>query len=357
MGNLLRGFRIFNRWLLAHLMNRVGPIFGNRRLELYGACLIAFFTYSAHLSAQHLLRVPGFYPQSELSVESRYLLLLGQQNGQMFTSSQINYWANLTESNVISGSFLHGVGSIGIASQLIRLQSPMASHRFGVGYHMAPSPVLAIPFGSFYAGYTGEFDQNTRLHMAIAKDDTKNRLLTLLGIDINVGSGNIGLEWDGEAVIIGYRQWMSPNFSIQGYVLPVVSSHDSKIVPQIILGFALHEVRLWPFQSTAVGGPIKSDSSPPVPTTPLPTPLDYGLEDSLRRLNQANDYFYAGQYELARIEMEYLVTVFPTSGSYSRLGSIYFKLNNKIKAIENWRKAYSLDKSNAELEAFIKSIE
>ncbi len=89
----------------------------------------------------------------------------------------------------------------------------------------------------------------------------------------------------------------------------------------------------------------------------LTTPLDYGLEDSLRRLNQANEYFYAGQYELARIEMEYLVTVFPTSGSDSRLGSIYFKLNNKNKAIENWRRAYALDKSNAELDAFIKAIE
>jgi len=320
--------------------------------------LISIIGWPIHLSAQHLLRVPGFYSQAEQSLESRYLLLLGQQNGQMFTSSQLNYWANITESNVISGSFLHGVGSIGMSSQLIRLQFPMASHRFGVGYHMSPSPELAVPFGSFYAGYTGEFDQNTRLHVSIAKDDVKNRLLTLLGIDIKLGSGNISLEWDGEAVVLGYRQWMSPYFSIQGYVLPVVVSNDSKIVPQIIMGFSLHEVRLWPFQSNhAISVPSKTDASNSVSSTPLPTPLDYGLEDSLRRLNQANEYFYAGQYELARIEMEYLVTVFPTSGSYSRLGSIYFKLNNKNKAIENWRRAYALDKSNAELDAFIKAIE
>ena len=356
MVNVCSGIGILNRQYLTHIIS----VFN--RVHLSITAIFFFFLlhgigWPHHLFAQHLLRVPGFYSQVEQSLESRYLLLLGQQNGQMLTSSQLNYWANITESNVISGSFLHGVGSIGMSSQLIRLQFPMASHRFGVGYHMSPSPELAVPFGSFYAGYTGEFDQNTRLHISIAKDDVKNRLLTLLGIDIKLGSGNISLEWDGEAVILGYRQWVSPHFSIQGYVLPVVSSHDSKIVPQIILGFSLHEVRLWPFQSTSMSPSIKADASSSGPTPPLPTPLDYGLEDSLRRLNQANEYFYAGQYELARIEMEYLVTVFPTSGSYSRLGSIYFKLNNKNKAIENWRRAYALDKSNAELDAFIKAIE
>ena len=307
------------------------------------------------LQATQLLRVPSMVRSNE-QTECRYLLVMGDQQDKGSTAAQLNYWVSLGPTNTITAHIMNDQTNVGFYSRVMQFSSPWVTHWFGLGYHLTHYAPISIPFSSYFLGYSGEFDQFSRLHMAIGHDEAKHRLLALAAIDLDLGEGNVSVEWDGVSVIVGYRHRLTPSMVVQGYVTPVGESPTARMVPKLMLGVSLSDPwRTEPKVPTVTGLIVSSGASrPPMASN---TPVEYGLDDALRRLTQANDYFYAGNYELARSEMEYLLTIFPTAGSYSRLGSIYFKLNQLDKALENWKTAFSLDKSNAALESFINQLE
>jgi|GEM_PF-1832949 len=306
--------------------------------------------------ATQLLRVPSMVWSND-QTECRYLLVMGEQQDKGVTAGQLNYWLSVGKTNTITAHIMNSQTNIGFYTRVIQFSSPWVNHWFGLGYHMTHYSPIAIPFSSYFLGYSGEFDAFSRLHMAIGHDEAKHRLLALAAIDLDLGDGNVSVEWDGVAVIVGYRYRLTPQMVVHGYVTPVGDlTTTDRMVPKLMLGLSFSDP--WrtdeKVATMAVSTVAKGATRPPMGAN---TPIEYGLDDALRRLNQANEYFYAGNYELARSEMEYLITIFPTAGSYSRLGSIYFKLNLFEKALENWKTAFALDKSNAALEAFINQLE
>lgn len=330
---------------------------GQRWAVLTGGMVLAMLAVGAldRVHATQLLRVPSMVGSHD-QTECRYLLVMGDQSEKGTTASQLNYWLSVGNTNTITAHIMNSQTNIGFYSRVLQLSSPWVKHWFGLGYHMTHYSPIAIPFSSYFLGYSGEFDAFSRLHMAIGHDEAKRRLLALAAIDLDVGDGNISVEWDGVSVAMGYRHRLTPQLVVHGYVTPVGEHNTDRMIPKLMLGISLSEP--WPTGAkvaTSTVSTVAAVSSRP--SMASNTPVEYGLDDALRRLNQANDYFYAGNYELARSEMEYLLTIFPTAGSYSRLGSIYFKLNQLDKALEYWKTAFALDKSNAALESFINQLE
>jgi tetratricopeptide (TPR) repeat protein len=81
----------------------------------------------------------------------------------------------------------------------------------------------------------------------------------------------------------------------------------------------------------------------------------YKVEDVLKKyLSRANNYFYGGNYMLAKEDLGVLKVIDKdNSVLLERLGSTYYMMNEKQKAIDEWTAALFIDSENKELRAII----
>jgi tetratricopeptide (TPR) repeat protein len=75
----------------------------------------------------------------------------------------------------------------------------------------------------------------------------------------------------------------------------------------------------------------------------------------LDHMQKGLEYYYQGQYKLSLKEYFAVTTLMPDLAiGYTRLGSIYYKLDKKELALKQWEKAISLEPENLEIQEFIR---
>ena len=81
------------------------------------------------------------------------------------------------------------------------------------------------------------------------------------------------------------------------------------------------------------------------------------VKTALEHMQRGLEFYYLGQYEMAKNEYQLVTSLMPRlSIGFSRLGSIYYKLNDLDKAREYWEEALRLDPANKGLEVFLKRV-
>ncbi len=87
--------------------------------------------------------------------------------------------------------------------------------------------------------------------------------------------------------------------------------------------------------------------------------IEYGVPGEVNlleyRKNAALRYIYDGKYHLAVKELNSILILEPDDiTALKRIGSAYFKLNNKARAKKAWRKAYKLSPKDSQLKKWLK---
>ena len=81
------------------------------------------------------------------------------------------------------------------------------------------------------------------------------------------------------------------------------------------------------------------------------------IRSALDHMQRGLEFYYKGQFNLALQEYKLVVELVPNfSMGYTRLGSIYYKLDDLKNAKLNWEKALALDPSNQSLKVFLKRV-
>ena len=89
------------------------------------------------------------------------------------------------------------------------------------------------------------------------------------------------------------------------------------------------------------------------------TPGSYKVQDQVKKLIQRSDhYFYGGNYLKSAEDLDVLVILERDNPLiYEKLGSAYYMMNRKQKAIDTWTTALFFNPDNAQLEAMIRTTQ
>ncbi len=254
---------------------------------------------------------------------------------------------------------------------------------------------ISVPVYSQYLGYTiAMIPSNLNFHAGFGKDHSSHDgMRVFLGADQTLPFGTIMTEWDGKGFNFGFRYSFYSNYNLYVTFSPMPLADPTGVSEIVSFGISFSENVL----QSLLGewGQTKRDLT--ASTTKMNNRLDVFeaqnraaldimsvdfLQDlekaflenkiehkqlkeeskSLVRVGVAHmqrglEYYYQGQFESAKTEYEAVVKMLPQlSVGYIRLGSIYYQLKNKDKAIENWEKAQKLDPENTSLAKYITTI-
>ncbi len=85
--------------------------------------------------------------------------------------------------------------------------------------------------------------------------------------------------------------------------------------------------------------------------------IEVDLPEILAMLQQGLEAYYRGDLEGALEKYLMVLSIDPNIVvAQVRIGSIYYRLGNKLRAQEYWRRAYELDPYNEELQRFLKAL-
>lgn len=251
---------------------------------------------------------------------------------------------------------------------------------------------ISTPVYSQYFGYTlSILPSNLNFHAGFGKDHSSHDgLRVFMGADQTLPFGTAMEEWDGKGFNFGYRYTFATHYNLYVTLSPMPLA-DPTGTPEIVtFGLSFSDNVLesllgdWNQTKTELNSTTaKMNNRLDAFQAQNKAALDIMSVDFLQDLEKAFlenkiehkqlteesksmvrvgvahmqrglEFYYQGQFENARKEYESVTKMLPQlSVGYIRLGSIYYQLKDRDKAIENWEKAQKLDPENTSLAQYI----
>lgn len=329
--------------------------------------LAAFFVLLMIMGSQHfasanspdMIRLPASIHKFSSPLEYGLGMIFGSENDRITYEAEA-YLRLIFAKKVALNSNLSGKSlkqSLHIDLHTHKALGSPYTHYFGAGiknagWYPTTDPVETAIIGA-YVNYAVEY-QSLVFHFGIAenKNTLQEEILGLFGVEHLTEFGNVVLEWSGMNISFGFTALI--NNKNKAYVGFTPNNSDGNRRKQLLsVGYAWlenhffedHRDRNWNKPQRLKQNEFNK------------TEADTKVQDALERMERGLDLYLKGYYPLAKIELEKVIEIFPTPTSYSRLGSIHYKLKEYDEALSYWKKAYSLDPSNEEIKNMIDFVE
>lgn len=321
----------------------------------FGVCLLFSTNTLGAPQFFNLFHVPSAKPLQAGYADAAVFGGMGWTNNNLEMSGSGYIHAQLTPHIAISGSMTRENGGAGLQMSILKFVEGDTGreHYLSAGIANAGAMTTSSNTGdlllNYYLAYTGALPGGTNIHLGMGSDkNNQSKVVAFTGIDVNFESVQGILEWDGKWVNLGFKYFSSDRMALHVMVSPGAGGGDSSSANLITVGLSISE---W-FDGRSLVPPMVQPSAS-IASVNKKKADTLSLEEALQEANLSVKYYYKGQYELARESLEKIKDIFPTAETYSRLGSVYYKLNEVDKALENWDKALALDPQNTTLKSFI----
>jgi len=330
--------------------------------HLYSILIILFFMVSQHFASANspdMIRLPASIHKFSAPLEYGLGMIFGNDNDRITYETEA-YLRLIFAKKVALNTNLSGKSlkqSLHIDLHTYKALGSPYTHYFGAGvknagWYPSTDPSETSVIGA-YVNYAMEY-QSLVFHFGVAenKNTLQEEILGLFGIEHLTEFGNVVLEFSGMNISFGFTALINnKNKAYLGFTPNNIESNRRKQL--LTVGYAWlenhffedHRDRNWNKPQRLNQEEFNK------------TDADNKVQDALERMERGLDLYLKGYYPLAKIELEKVIEIFPTPTSYSRLGSIHYKLKEYDKALNYWRKAYSLDPSNKEIKDMIDFVE
>ncbi len=304
-----------------------------------------------------LFRIPVAKPKATSQVDGGMLFGVGISNTDAQATGYGFVYDQLTPHVALSGVIDRENGGVGVQFSLFQFNDPRTemTHYFGAGITNTGSLSTlrpGYPILNYYANYTGEMAGGTWIHFGLGSNRTQDpSILSFSGVEVDFEVGHGFIEWDGRLINIGYKHFLQNGLVLHAYVSPSGPIGINTVNNVVTIGFSFCEI------ANKQTLPKPDILAVPIKEEPIIKKVETAtVEDAVRRLNLSSKYFSQGNYEMARDELEKIKDIFPTADTYSRLGSVYYKLNDMPNAYLNWEKSITIDPKNTSLREFVDQI-
>ena len=312
----------------------------------------------AKLNSTMLFQIPSAAISKNPQIEAGILASAGyyEENAKFIGQGFVR--ASLTERIGIQGFMHHEFSGIGVhisLKEFTDLRSGI-THFFGIGTAYSNMSLIkaSYPLLNGYVNYTMELP-GSRAHVGFGSNATKSTGGSFLGLEVDLKGGQTFLEFIGNIFNIGYAYDLKENMQILTIFTPNFQDDPQKETMVFTVGVRVVD----PFEYVHKSEKeklmelINSEKETEVEREEFKA---QSLADAIDSIKASDQYVRSGEYELARDEMLAVIEIFPTAINYSKLGSIYYQLQDTDEAIYHWEKALEIDPFNKKLKKFVNKI-
>ena len=325
--------------------------------------LIAVFLASAsELNASEsssiLFQIPSASVPDEPQIAGGILVSGGyhQQNAKFIGQGFVKL--NLTERIGVQGFMHHEYSGVGVHVLLKKLADTRSgiTHYFGGGSAYSNMKLInsSYPLLNTYLNYTMELP-GSKAHVGFGSNAVQNSGVSFLGLEVDLKDGKTFLEFIGNVFNIGLVYELRERMQLLAVFTPNFQNSPEK--EAIILTFGIRIVDAFDYvhksEKEKIIELIEQQQDQQEDTDDFGT---QSLSDAIDSIKVSDQYVRNGEFELARDELKAVIEIFPTAKNYSKLGSIYFRLDEFDEAIYHWDKALELDPFNKKLKSFVTNI-
>ncbi len=325
--------------------------------------IILFFSFLipiyAELNSGMIFQIPSAALSQTPMIEGGMITSVGYHKNNIKFIGQGFLKAHLTPRIGIQGVMHHEFSGVGVHVVIHKFSDPKsnASHYFGAGtlYSNMSSIPASYPLVNSYINYSIEF-LGSRAHLGVGSNAiNKPAFVSFLGLEVELDKGYTFLEFLGTVFNLGYAHKLKNN--MQGLVIFTPNFNEDPSLEAMVLNFGIRVVDPFEYvhqrEKEKLIGLIEEKKKSEEEREELST---QSLADAIDSIKTSDQYVRGGEYELARDEMLAVIEIFPTAKNYSKLGSIYYKLENVDEAIYHWDKALKIDPYDKKLKSFVNKI-